>query len=88
MSEGAATRSHSSIDYVLAFGARRRMCGVMSIKRLCAQEGKLACDVLAWASTNGHQILRARCGTSFRFYIVPIAAGPEHRLRGQEDVVH
>jgi DNA invertase Pin-like site-specific DNA recombinase len=61
---------------------------MISVKRLCAQEGKLAGDVLAWASTHGHEILRVRRGTSFRFYIVPSGAGPEHRLSGQEDVVH
>ena len=46
----------------------RRM---VSVRRLCAQEGKLPADVLVWASTQGHEILRVRRGTSFRFYILP-----------------
>jgi hypothetical protein len=61
---------------------------MVSVKRLCAQEGKAAPEVLQWASAHGHEILRVRRGTSFRFYIVPSAPNREHRLSGQEDVVH
>jgi hypothetical protein len=60
---------------------------MVSVKRLCAQEGKAAPDVLQWASEHGHEILRVRRGTSFRFYIVPRDPDPEHRLSGQEGVV-
>ena len=60
---------------------------MVSVKRLCAQEGKAAGEVLRWASEHGHEILRVRRGTSFRFYIVPSDPDPEHRLSGQEGVV-
>ena len=46
----------------------RRM---VSVRRLCAQEGKLPAEVFTWASTQGHEILRVRRGTSVRFYILP-----------------
>jgi DNA invertase Pin-like site-specific DNA recombinase len=61
---------------------------MISVKRLCAQEDKLPGEVLNWASTHGHQILRVRRGTSFRFYILPRDHDPEHRLSGQEALVH
>ena len=61
---------------------------MVSVKRLCAQERKPAGEILAWAHAHGHEILRIRRGTSFRFYIVPGETDPEHRLSGQEDVVH
>jgi hypothetical protein len=61
---------------------------MISVKRLCAQEDKLPGEVLNWASTHGHQILRVRRGTSFRFYILPRDRDPEHRLSGQEALVH
>jgi len=61
---------------------------MISVKRLCAQEGEPAGAILQWASTHGHEILRVRRGTSFRFYIVPSEGDPEHRLTGQEVVVH
>ena len=60
--------------------------GMVSVRRLCAQQRKLPDQVLARASAHGHQILRVRRGTSFRFYIRP--RDPEHRIRGQEAVVH
>jgi hypothetical protein len=61
---------------------------MISVKRLCAQEHQLPGEVLTWASAHGHQILRVRRGTSFRFYIRPHDDEPEHRLSGQEAVVH
>jgi DNA invertase Pin-like site-specific DNA recombinase len=61
---------------------------MVSVKRLCAQEGKAAGEILRWASEHGHEILRVRRGTSFRFYIVPNDPNAEHRLSGQEGVVH
>jgi len=73
----------------------RRLCGtspidasMVSVKRLCAQERKPAGEILTWAHEHGHEILRIRRGTTFRFYIVPGETDPEHRLNGQEDVVH
>ena len=61
---------------------------MISVKRLCAQERKPAGEILTWAHANGHTILRVRRGTSFRFYIAPTSGAREHRLSGQEDVVH
>ena len=60
---------------------------MVSVKCLCAQEGKAGYELLQSASEHGHEILRLRRGTRFRFYIVPIDPDPEHRLSRQEGVV-
>ena len=61
---------------------------MISVKRMCAQEREPAGAILQWASSHGHEILRVRRGSSFRFYIVPAEPHPEHRHSGQEVVVH
>ncbi len=58
--------------------------GMVSVRRLCAQERKLPSEVFTWASTQGHEILRVRRGTSFRFYILP----SHTELQGSEEVGH
>jgi hypothetical protein len=49
----------------------RRM---VSVRRLCAQEGKAPADVFTWATKEGHEILRVRRGNRFHFYILPLPA--------------
>lgn len=44
---------------------------MVSVRRLCAVQGKHPDDVLAWARAEGHQIYRLRRGTALRFYILP-----------------
>ncbi len=44
---------------------------MVTVKRLCAEQGKRPDEVLAWASAAGHTIYRVRRGTTFRFYILP-----------------
>ena len=51
---------------------------MVSVKMLCAEQGKLPSQVLTWASTQGHAIYRVRRGTSFRFYILPRTMDAEH----------
>jgi len=51
---------------------------MVSVKMLCAEQGKLPSQVLSWASTHGHAIYRVRRGTSFRFYILPRTTDAEH----------
>jgi DNA invertase Pin-like site-specific DNA recombinase len=57
---------------------------MISVRILCAEQGKHPGEVLGWASTHGHGLYRVRRGTGFRFYILPRA---QHRLGGSEDVV-
>lgn len=45
--------------------------GMVSVKRLCAEQHQRPAAVLAWAATAGHTIYRVRRGTAFRFYIRP-----------------
>lgn len=45
--------------------------GMVSVKRLCAEQGQRPDRVLAWAAAAGHTIYRVRRGTAFRFYIRP-----------------
>jgi DNA invertase Pin-like site-specific DNA recombinase len=47
---------------------------MISVRRLCAQEGKPPGAVLQWASSHGHTIIRVRRGTNFHFYIAPAPA--------------
>jgi Recombinase zinc beta ribbon domain len=51
---------------------------MVSVRMLCAEQGKLPNQVLGWASTQGHAIYRVRRGTSFRFYILPRITDAEH----------
>lgn len=51
---------------------------MVSVRMLCAEQGKLPNQVLGWASTHGHAIYRVRRGTSFRFYILPRTTDAEH----------
>src|SRR5215467_1884691 len=46
---------------------------MISVRRLCAQEGKPPGEVFQWARTHGHAIIRVRRGTNFHFYIAPAA---------------
>jgi DNA invertase Pin-like site-specific DNA recombinase len=57
---------------------------MVSVRMLCAEQGKHPDEVLGWASAHGHGLYRVRRGTGFRFYILPRA---QHRLDGSEDVV-
>jgi hypothetical protein len=47
---------------------------MISVRRLCAQEGKPPGAVLQWASSHGHTIIRVRRGTNFHYYIAPTPA--------------
>jgi DNA invertase Pin-like site-specific DNA recombinase len=47
--------------------------GMVSVRRLCAEQGKRREEVLAWAAAAGHAVYRVRRGTAFKFYIRPRA---------------
>jgi DNA invertase Pin-like site-specific DNA recombinase len=44
---------------------------MVSVRRLCAAQGKHPDDILTWARAKGHTIVRLRRGTAMRFYILP-----------------
>ncbi len=54
------------LDGTAALDAR-----MVSVKRLCAEQGKGWSEVLAWTAAAGHTIYRVRRGTTFRYYILP-----------------
>lgn len=45
--------------------------GMVSVRRLCRLHGKRRDEILAWAVTHRHRIVRVRRGTAFRFYVRP-----------------
>lgn len=47
---------------------------MVSVRRLCREEGKTPDEVLHWARDQGHEIFRLRRGTAYRFYILPASA--------------
>ncbi len=53
--------------------------GMVSVRRLCREQGKRREEVLQWASAAGHTVYRVRRGTAYRFYIRP--RDPEHGPR-------
>jgi hypothetical protein len=50
---------------------------MVSVKRLCQDQGRPAGAVLGWAVSAGHTIYRVRRGSTFRFYIRPGATTTE-----------
>jgi DNA invertase Pin-like site-specific DNA recombinase len=51
---------------------------MVSVRRLCAVQGKHPDDILTWARAEGHRIFRLRRGSALRFYILPCSS--EQRL--------
>ncbi|CCF83934.1 recombinase family protein [Nitrolancea hollandica] len=49
---------------------------MVSVRRLCAAQGKHPDEILAWAVAEDHTIYRVLRGTGFRFYILPYQAEP------------
>lgn len=47
---------------------------MVSVRRLCADQGKHPDDILAWARAEGHRVFRLRRGTALRFYILPCSS--------------
>lgn len=45
--------------------------GMVSLRRLCAEQGKRWDDGVAWAAAAGHTVYRVRRGTGFKFYVRP-----------------
>ncbi len=51
---------------------------MVSVRRLCAVQGKHPDDILTWARAEGHRVFRLRRGSALRFYILPRSS--EQRL--------
>ena len=60
----------------------RRM---VSVRQLCAQEGKPPAEVFTWASQEGHEIVRVRRGNRFNFYILPSFAECQSTTEDDDD---
>jgi hypothetical protein len=54
---------------------------MVSVRRLCRDQGQDAGGALTWAARTGHSIYRVRRGTSFRFYIQPGTTGSQEAHR-------
>lgn len=44
---------------------------MVSVRRLCAEQGKRPDEILMWARSQGHEIFRLRRGSLLRFYVLP-----------------
>lgn len=44
---------------------------MVSVRRLCADQGKHPDEILMWARSHGHEVFRLRRGSLFRFYVLP-----------------
>jgi DNA invertase Pin-like site-specific DNA recombinase len=47
--------------------------GMVSLRRLCAEQGRPWAETVAWAVAAGHTVYRLRRGTTFRYYVRPQA---------------